>query len=242
MKILLFCFLFVVTSNIYSQKKSGQITYSVNVNKTNKHLPDSFKNFEKESSAIIQSFKFILIFNRNESKFFMKSKMDLDLNKFTTKMSVLATRGDSNFYVNTLENQIIEQKEFLGQSLLIMSSTKELEWVFTKKTKMVGDYLCYQAKVRRENSGPLKEKDKFSIYTAWYCPELSFNFGPYEVTGLPGLVLEFSNGKATYYASEIEFNNTDIEIEMPSEGKVVTKEEYRNIGKRAYENAKSSQN
>ncbi len=234
-KLLLFCFFIFVSSSIYSQILSGKITYSIDVNKTENNLSNQFKKFEKESSDIIQSFKFTLVFNRNESIFFMKSKMNVDLNNFTARMSVLATRGDSKFYVNTVENQIIEQKEFLGQLLLIKSSTLDLEWTFTKKTKVIGDYLCYQAIAKRENSGPLKEEDKFSNYIAWYCPELSFKFGPYEVTGLPGLVLEFSNERTTYYASKIEFNDSDIEIEKPSKGKVVTKYEYLNIGQKAFE-------
>ena len=83
----------------------------------------------------------------------------------------------------------------------------------------------------KDNKG---EDLKFDL-TAWYAPELSFTFGPHESSGLPGLVLEYSNGKLVFGAKHIELSDNEITIDKPSNGKLVSQEEFNQIGKKAVE-------
>ncbi len=241
-KTLIFFFLII---NSYSQSNSGQIIYKIKTNVFNfndDNLPASFDKFVKKTDDVISKLEFVMKFNRNNSLFHMRKKMNLDSNEFHMKMAVLSTRGNSVFYTDNNNKSTTEQTQFLGEDFLIKSSFSDLEWKLSKEKKTISNYVCYKATTKKENSGPLNEQKKYSNYVAWYCPELSFNYGPYEISGLPGLVLEFSNEKLTYYVSEIKLSDKQLVLDEIKKGKIVSKKEFEQIGKDAYENAKSFRN
>lgn len=66
--------------------------------------------------------------------------------------------------------------------------------------------------------------------TAWYAPEIPVNQGPEKYWGLPGLILEVTDGKTTILCSKIVLNPKDkAEIKMPVNGKEVSQKEYDEI-------------
>ncbi len=66
--------------------------------------------------------------------------------------------------------------------------------------------------------------------TAWYTPDIPVNQGPESYWGLPGLILEVSDGKTTILCSKIVLNPKDkAEIKAPTGGKEVTQKEYDDI-------------
>ena len=66
--------------------------------------------------------------------------------------------------------------------------------------------------------------------TAWYAPEIPINQGPGQYWGLPGLILEVSEGKTTILCSKIVMNTSDRKkIEPATKGKQVTQAEYSDI-------------
>lgn len=77
--------------------------------------------------------------------------------------------------------------------------------------------------------------DQFEIpkeieITAWYTPEIPVNQGPENYWGLPGLILEVTDGKTVILCSKIVMNTKEkAEIKAPSKGKVVTQSEYDKI-------------
>jgi GLPGLI family protein len=65
---------------------------------------------------------------------------------------------------------------------------------------------------------------------AWYTPMIPINQGPADYWGLPGLILEVSAGNVIMLCSKIVMNPEEKEdIEVPSKGDVVTKQEYNDI-------------
>lgn len=63
--------------------------------------------------------------------------------------------------------------------------------------------------------------------TAWYTMQIPVNQGPGEYWGLPGLILEVNADKTTILCSKIVLNPEEKEeINVPSKGKEVTREEY----------------
>jgi GLPGLI family protein len=74
------------------------------------------------------------------------------------------------------------------------------------------------------------EMPKENNITAWYAPEIPVSQGPEKYWGLPGLILEVSDGKTTILCSKIVLNPKDkAEIKEPETGKVVTQKEYDEI-------------
>lgn len=74
------------------------------------------------------------------------------------------------------------------------------------------------------------EMPKEIIVTAWYTMDVPVPQGPENYWGLPGLILEVSDGKTTILCSKIVINPKDRkEIKAPKNGKVVTQKEYEKI-------------
>ena len=74
------------------------------------------------------------------------------------------------------------------------------------------------------------EMPKEVTVTAWYTPDIPINQGPENYWGLPGLILEVSNGKTTILSSKVVMNTKDKkEIKAPTGGKEVTQKEYDEI-------------
>jgi len=74
------------------------------------------------------------------------------------------------------------------------------------------------------------EVPKEITVTAWYSPDIPVSQGPENYWGLPGLILEVSDGKTVILCSKIVINPKEKkEIKAPKKGKVVTQQEYDKI-------------
>jgi GLPGLI family protein len=74
------------------------------------------------------------------------------------------------------------------------------------------------------------EMPKEIVITAWYTMDIPVPQGPENYWGLPGLILEVSDGKTIILCSKIVINPKDKkEIKAPKKGKVVTQKEYDKI-------------
>ena len=63
--------------------------------------------------------------------------------------------------------------------------------------------------------------------TAWYTMQIPVSQGPGEYWGLPGLILEVNADRTTILCSKIVLNPEEKqEINVPSKGKEVTRQEY----------------
>ncbi len=64
---------------------------------------------------------------------------------------------------------------------------------------------------------------------AWFTPQIPVQAGPADFGGLPGLILVLSvdGGHLLYSATEVNLEGLgDVEIAPPTEGDMVTREEY----------------
>ena len=74
------------------------------------------------------------------------------------------------------------------------------------------------------------EIPKEIVVTAWYSPDIPINQGPENYWGLPGLILEVSDGKTVILCSKIVINPKEKkEIKAPKKGKLVPQSEYDKI-------------
>ncbi|MXN91767.1 GLPGLI family protein [Flavobacterium sp. Sd200] len=83
---------------------------------------------------------------------------------------------------------------------------------------------------KRTNFLEQMEMPKQVTITAWYTPDIPVSQGPENYWGLPGLILEVSNGKTTVLCSKVVINSKEkTEVKIPSKGKKVTQVEYDEI-------------
>ena len=170
------------------------------------------------------------------------------------------TGGGGTFYKNVKEKTYVVDKEFMSKEFLVKDSLTNLKWKMEAETRVIGGYTCYKATAVKEASKtdfrnfrpkkeeqPKKESDntteakktnfmdaiempKEIIITAWYTPEIPVNQGPEGYWGLPGLILEVSDGKTTILCSKVVLNPKDkVEIKAVTKGKVVSQKEYDEI-------------
>ncbi|MFD0993741.1 GLPGLI family protein [Tenacibaculum geojense] len=165
-------------------------------------------------------------------------------------------------YKNTSEKKFLESIEFFGKKFLIQEEESLPEWEMTAETKQIGEYICYKAtmlkstdafdwrNMRRRGRRDNKSKDsthvktvtdeiempKQILVTAWYTPQIPVSNGPGMYWGLPGLILEVNSGNTTVLCTEVVLNTKEkLEIEEPTKGEEVTREEYNSIVKKKME-------
>ncbi|MDY0781600.1 GLPGLI family protein [Tenacibaculum sp. IB213877] len=163
-------------------------------------------------------------------------------------------------YKNTSDKKLLEEREMFGKKFLISEEPELPQWEMTAETKQIGNYLCYKATMmkktdafdwrnmrRRDDNKPkdtTKTKEvvegveipKEVLVTAWYTPQIPVSNGPGEYWGLPGLILEVNSDKTTILCTEVVLNPKEkIQIEAPTKGDKVTREEYNKIVKEKME-------
>lgn len=236
-------FYLLITANLFSQElfKSGEVVYSVKISpeqNLNNSLESKnmYHSFQKKTNLFSEKLKYTLKFNKKNSIFYLNSNLAMDSEESFNKLALILNKGDNRYFVDLKKRQMTEEKPFFGEDFLIVSATSDLKWKLVNEKKKIGKYICYKATVKRKNNGPKGVVDPYSTYTAWYTPDISFNYGPFEFNSLPGLILELSIKDRTYTASKITLKKETIKIDKPNNGKLVTKKEFDNIGKKAFEN------
>jgi GLPGLI family protein len=170
------------------------------------------------------------------------------------------TGGGGTFYKNIKDKTYASAKEFMGKEFLVKDSLPKLDWKMESETKNIGGYTCYKATAVKpvnqsdfRNFRPKKEdaaktaaktedKEKTTNFmegfempkeitiTAWYTPEIPVSQGPDTYFGLPGLILEVSDGKTVILCSKVVLNSKErVEIKAPTNGKEVSQKEYEEI-------------
>ena len=105
----------------------------------------------------------------------------------------------------------------------------KFNWQITGETKQIGQYTC-----RKATGTYTKETTCCGIITipvvAWFAPSLPFPFGPMGYDGLPGLVLEVTQGEeipTTFRATSIDIQRGVDRLipELHPPARVMTQEE-----------------
>lgn len=241
----IYCLTFLFTYCVFSQTQSGDITYSVHKTESieEKKLFKEYKDVKKKIDNQLLDLSFKLKFNTIKSEFGVVKSLFRADNEFINEMALLTCRGNIVYITDSKKNTIIEQTPFFGKTYLIKSTFKDYNWILTNESKKIGDYICYKAIYKKDVSGPISKNEtrkKINVM-AWYCPELSFPFGPFESSGLPGLVLEYSISGLVFTADKIKLSKKGVSIELPkdTDGIEISKSEFEELGKKAFKALKT---
>lgn len=212
---------------------AGIIEYKIKLDGDfiNKEKLEKKKNLSFIDNALnehIDKFRFILAFNMEESLFSLQEQMSSDNKSSTFKIAKALIGANEIYYLNTKTNVSLNQFNAYGQDLIIKDSISSLNWKLTKESKEIDNYTCYKATTEKI---VINSKGKFeTTITAWYTPDLTFNFGVKGYAGLPGLILELKDDKFIYYVSKIKLKTDNkIEIKKPNKGKLMTKAEFMEL-------------
>jgi len=216
--------------------------------------PEMQKMMEERMKKMMEK-TFILNFDKTASIYKEEEKLDAPGQQGGgARMMSSMMGGGGTFYKNVKQKAYAVDREFMGKEFLIKDSLPKLEWKLEGETKQIGGYTCYKATAvkpvsksdfrnfrpkeeKKDDKKPEKEKStnfmddlempKEVAITAWYAPEIPVSQGPESYWGLPGLILEVSDGKTVILCSKIVLNPKEkATIKEPTKGKVITQNEY----------------
>jgi len=238
-------FVFLLTP-CFSQNNSGVITYKKDVLKylsDNKDFkkkeisnPEYYNNvlkIDENVKQLLENLEFNLIFNGDESIFKVHNFLEIENNKYYG--FAIGPDGSKVCYSNQINKQNIQQIDAYGELFLVEYPITE--WKLINETKQIGAYTCYKArtiKTVKGRKGIIK-----TLVEVWYTPEIAIPFGPLGYNGLPGLIIELVLGDFKYFVTKIELNpKNEVIVKKLTQGKKITEEEFRKIGKKAMESLK----
>ncbi len=220
-----------------SAQKSGLITYDMTVkidlgDRADRIPKEMRDRIPKEAKSVKE-----LYFNEVSSYYKdgeMERPEDVDISgnggNFRMRMRFGGGGdGNSETYKNIANNQAIDKTNLMGKDFIIKDELQEYEWKITGQKKQILNYLVMEAMTTVD--------DTISV-TAWFAPQIPVSNGPGLFHGLPGIILELDrdNGNTRIIAKSVDL--TPIEeasIEVPSKGKEVSREEFRQIRKEKME-------
>ena len=221
-----------------AQEFSGVATYK---SKQNLELDIDTTQLQGMGGQIMEMLKkefekdFTLKFNKYESIYTEDKALEAQ-QPAGMVMMIDDAGGADHIYKNTKEKRYVNQSESLGKIFLIKDKLPELKWELLNETKTIGNYTCYKAILKQkeevlESDGKSVLKER--VIEAWYTQQIPVNAGPDQFYGLPGLILQLTDGDKTIICSKIKLNpKNKLEIKEPVKGKVITQEKYNVIMKK----------
>ena len=239
------------------ESKTSTADMKTQIGKNKEITPEMQKMIAERMKGMFEK-TFVLHFDRSTSVYKEEEKLDAPAGQGGGGMRMMSSMmgGGGTFYKNVKNKTYSVDKEFMGKEFLVQDSLPQLQWKMESETKQIGGYTCYKATASKpvnmsdfRNFRPKEEKkdekkevekktnfmDDFEIpkeilITAWYAPEIPINQGPENYWGLPGLILEVSDGKTVILCSKVVMNAKEkAEIKASKAGKVVTQKEYDEI-------------
>lgn len=214
---------------------------------------------------------FILSFDASASVYKEEEKLETPgQNQPGIRMISSMTGGGGTYYKNVKDKTYTVDKEFMGKEFLVKDTLTQLKWKMEGETRQIGGYNCFKATAVRavsksdirnfrpkdnpEKATGKTDKEKTTslmaeieipenvTVTAWYTPEIPVSQGPENYWGLPGLILEASDGRTSILCSKVVLNPKEkTAIKAPANGKVVSQAEYDEIALKKLEELRQMQ-
>ena len=208
----------------FGQINKGKIIYNININADDKVLKNdkigsTYADMGKKAAAL----SYILSFNDSKTSFKILNKLTVaesDHDIVINKLASIMFTTQFNYYYDFINDYTLSESE----GVIVKDVVKAIKWEITSESKIVSGILCYKALSEIEYLAR-DNKPKFKKIVAWFAPSLPYSFGPKNFYGLPGLILELTENRTTYFATVVDINDNMISIDFPK-GKTITTEDY----------------
>lgn len=221
----------LITVGMCAQNNSGIITYKEVINTKPDMKQAEEQGWAQWADMVPDSVVFNkqLLFNATASMYInVKIEDDGSEKNFMQKMMMRYANSDNQTYKNTETKNFVEQQDFMGKTFLIKGEPETIKWKMTGEMKIIMSYPCLKASY----------EDSTETLEAWFTTELPLSIGPEKYGDLPGAILQLTSkkNKKTLTATEIEFKEiASDQLAEPTEGKEVTREEYKEIVRKKVE-------
>lgn len=212
--------IFLLFSLGFAQKNNLEIGYSMT-------YLDS-ENPRLKSQDLDLYFKLSIDETKSHFTFDYEKMESLDDKRFASRLSA----GHEYFYKNdTLFAKSVNNRT--KEVDVFMVDLNKYSWKISQERKRVAGFVCYKATSKRDFFNPITGKSFSRVYTVWFAPSLSSEFGPAEFVNLPGVVLYVSAQGFTLTADYVKFLDSQEVKEIKSYD-FITEEEFKNKRINAY--------
>jgi len=239
---------FALSINLSAQSFKGKAYYqtkrNIDLNLEGSEMSEEQKSMIQERLKKQFERTFILTFDKEASSYALEESLDNPTANSGGIRMVMVGGPDSSgkLYKNTKTQNYSDQQDLFGKMFLIKDKLNSLDWKLVDETKIIGKYLCFKATALREienTSNQLAADENQTsqehqtvekrLISAWYTTDIPVSHGPHEFWGLPGLILELNDGEDMQYICNKIVMNVKEEINEPTKGKVVSREEFIKI-------------
>ena len=203
---------------IYSQINKAVYSVSTN-NKEDVDKTSPYNSYYKIAQENSNQFTFHLIFSKDSSDFFINDNLEIEYHSFRMVKAFSRYQG----FIRKTKSKTFVEKEIDNQTYILEEKT-EKNWILTTETKKIGSYNCYKATAEKT----IKNKIIVPI-TAWYCPEIAYQFGPNGFGNLPGLIVELQIDNVIYGLKSINFDDKTIKFKEIDFEKIISQDKYDEI-------------
>ena len=251
----IFIVFLLVSLKAFSQDMQGIAVYQtktkLDMNFDESRIPpDRLKRIQEMMKNQLEK-TYDLTFNKTASIYKEEEKLDQPTQGRGMRFTIFGGASSGVHYKNIQEKKSVKEEEFSGKNFLIVDELTPYDWKLEQETKMIGNYMCFKATsvykeekkeaIRfgppsRENNEDDKEKEEKPkemvdvVITAWYTLDIPVSNGPGKYWGLPGLILEISDGNTQILCTKITMNTKEkTDLSEPTKGKEVTQAEFDEI-------------
>lgn len=248
-----------ITSGVSAQDFQGKAYYesktNIKVNLERRDIPGDRKKKIQERMRRASEKTYILTFNQTRSIYKEQVKLEQPgAQQRGMRMAMMMNSG-GEYFKNIKDENYVVKKDLLGKKFLIMDKLERINWKMEGESKKIGNYTVFKATATKivkepnmagvlsgkETPRKKESKGKEVEITAWYCPEIPVNQGPASYWGLPGLIMEVSDGRTTILCSKIIMNPKEkSELKAPYGGKIVNQDQYNQIAIKKMEELKQT--
>lgn len=220
----------------------GTVIYETTVN-IHKQLEgpraEQMKGMLPETTSMKQQLKFTSTATLYEKYVEPTDVADEDLEQGPGRwmMRMMGGAGDDQYYTDLENGKIAQKRDFLGKTFLVKDDTEEMKWKILPEQKMIGKYVCQKAVLQIDttaldaNTSSRWMRRMKGDVVAWFTPQIMVPAGPNNFGQLPGLILEMELGSPYNLIRAMVINMEPLAepIAAPTEGKVVTRDEFQEI-------------
>ena len=226
--ILLLSFFCLSASDISPDISGFEVYYRVELD--NKNDDNKFRSTVSLVKERIDNLRLILEYSDQKAVFKVKGNLHaFQKDDFVHKTAISVLNLNGKFYADLQKEELIRLRKYNDLNYCITSKIKEREWLLQEEKKEIAGYTCKKAISSTKFTDRFGKISDLKI-TAWYTDEIPISLGPKNYAGLPGLILELSEGvnRITYHFESITLNKHILieDINYSSVDKFVSEVEY----------------
>ena len=221
MRFFYFLFLFASTT-LTAQAISGTALFATESASTVTF--DSTSNMSQQQQAALNAQlskamqkEYRLLFNASEGLYKEVPKLSTPSDDQELEVIGLGQGVDGGLYKDARRGLLVETRDMFGKLFLIRDSLARPDWVVTDEQRDIQGYTCYRAELKTEKE----------TKTAWFTPDIPVNLGPGNYWGLPGFILQATDGRLRITCTQLDITlGESAVVNPPTKGKEIRLADY----------------